>query len=66
MDKALKARIAKWVKETGRERAGNLLVKWGVHIDTAVRILNGTYTAQPKDDLKGRIEGAMEEGKDNV
>lgn len=52
-----------WAKEVDREWAGFCLVINGVHIDTAVRILNGTYTSEPKNKLREQIEDALRYGK---
>lgn len=58
MEKSLKSRISAWAKGR-RERAGWCLVTAGVHIDTAIRLLNGTYSSDPKEKLREQIESAL-------
>jgi hypothetical protein len=60
MDKALIKKIIKWREQIGRKEAGRRLVMAGVHIDTAVMLLNGSYKSEPKRELNELIEKAME------
>lgn len=59
MTNSLKEKISKWINQIGRESAGLALLLSGIHIDTAYRILNGTYKSDPKKELMDKIERAL-------
>jgi hypothetical protein len=55
----LKDKILKLIEAVGREKAGKRLVAAGIHIDTAMKLLNGTYNSEPRRELREAIEKAV-------
>lgn len=56
---SIKQDLAAWIKKIGREDAGKRLVLAGIHIDTAVKLLNGAYPSKPKMEMENLIRGAI-------
>ncbi len=62
MDKALKAKLDRWVGDVGIRAAELYLQRAGVSSSLAQKLTRGTYSHQPTNLVLNAIESAMKKG----
>lgn len=55
----IRDRVKEWADKLPRKIAARQLIRYGISISAAQKLLTGTYPSAPKTDMRLRLERAM-------